>query len=201
MRSTYRNLQIIKHALQYYISRPNANEKDLAREKSLLERIEDEVEYYQKAYHIPKKEVEIMDIKEQMKEIMDASVTCDKCNYEFVLKEESIMKEKMEVKGLKFDLIYFYCPKCKKIYRASIQDRKYYLLVEELDKVRKQVRNNFGTFDTTKANKLNKKLKKKSNALKNHVLEMNDKFSGEFAFFVDNRGNRTIEYIENDNIN
>ena len=88
-----------------------------------------------------------MDFKEQMKEIMDASVTCDKCNYEFVLKEESIMKEKMEVKGLKFDLIYFYCPSCKKIYRASIQDRKYYLLVEELDKVRKQVRDNFGTFD------------------------------------------------------
>ena len=201
MRSTYRNLQIIKHALQYYISRPNANEKDLAREKSLLKRIEDEVEYYQKAYHIPKKEVEIMDIKEQMKEIMDASVTCDKCNHEFVIKEESIMKEKMEVKGLKFDLIYFYCPSCKKIYRASIQDRKYYLLVEELDKARKQVRDNFGTFDTTKANKLNKKLKKKSNALKNHVLEMNDKFSGEFAFFVDNKGNRTIEYIENDNIN
>lgn len=201
MRSTYRNLQIIKHALQYYISRPSANEKDLAREKSLLKRIEDEVEYYQKAYHIPKKEVEIMDIKEQMKEIMDASVTCDKCNHEFVIKEESIMKEKMEVKGLKFDLIYFYCPSCKKIYRASIQDRKYYLLVEELDKARKQVRDNFGTFDTTKANKLNKKLKKKSNALKNHVLEMNDKFSGEFAFFVDNKGNRTIEYIENDNIN
>lgn len=55
MRSTYRNLQIIKHALQYYISRPNANEKDLAREKSLLKRIEDEVEYYQKANHITKK--------------------------------------------------------------------------------------------------------------------------------------------------
>ena len=55
MRSTYRNLQIIKHALQYYIARPNANEKDLTREKDLLERIEDEVEYYQKVYHIPKK--------------------------------------------------------------------------------------------------------------------------------------------------
>ena len=55
MRSTYKNLQIIKHALQYYIARPNANEKDLAKEKSLLERIKDEVEYYQKAYHIPKK--------------------------------------------------------------------------------------------------------------------------------------------------
>lgn len=32
-----------------------SNEKDLAREKSLLKRIEDEVEYYQKAYHIKKK--------------------------------------------------------------------------------------------------------------------------------------------------
>ena len=36
MRSTYRNLQIIKHALQYYLTRPNADEKDLAREKNLL---------------------------------------------------------------------------------------------------------------------------------------------------------------------
>ena len=55
MRSTYRNLQIIKHAIKYYISRPNANEKDLAREKRLLKRIEDELEKYQKAYHNTKK--------------------------------------------------------------------------------------------------------------------------------------------------
>lgn len=57
MGNQYRRMQTIKHVLQYYITRPNADEKDLAREKSLLERIEDEVEYYQKAYHIPKKEV------------------------------------------------------------------------------------------------------------------------------------------------
>lgn len=56
MGNQYRRMQTIKHALQYYIARPNANEKDLTREKSLLERIEDEVEYYQKAYHIQKKE-------------------------------------------------------------------------------------------------------------------------------------------------
>ena len=40
MRSTYRNLQIIKHALQYYIARPNANEKDLVREKNLIKRVD-----------------------------------------------------------------------------------------------------------------------------------------------------------------
>lgn len=56
MGNQYRRMQTVKHALQYYITRPDASEKDLAREKSLLERIEDEVEYYQKAYHIQKKE-------------------------------------------------------------------------------------------------------------------------------------------------
>lgn len=43
MRSRYSNLQIIKHALQYYITRPNANEKDLVREKNLLKQVEEEV--------------------------------------------------------------------------------------------------------------------------------------------------------------
>lgn len=56
MGNQYRRMQTIKHALQYYITRPNANEKDLTREKSLLERIEDEVEIYQERNHIPKKE-------------------------------------------------------------------------------------------------------------------------------------------------
>lgn len=61
MRSTYKNLQIIKHALQYYITRPGASEKDLVREKNLLKRVEEEVEIYQERNHIPKKEVEIND--------------------------------------------------------------------------------------------------------------------------------------------
>ena len=56
MRSRYSNLQIIKHALQYYITRPNANEKDLVREKNLLKQVEEEVEIYQERYHISKKE-------------------------------------------------------------------------------------------------------------------------------------------------
>ena len=56
MRSTYRNLQIIKHALQYYIARPNANEKDLVREKNLIKRVEDDIERYEERHHIKKRE-------------------------------------------------------------------------------------------------------------------------------------------------
>ena len=39
MSTYYRNIQTIKHALQYYITRENASEKDLIREKNLLKKI------------------------------------------------------------------------------------------------------------------------------------------------------------------
>lgn len=61
MGTYYRKLQTVKHVLQYYITRPNANEKDLAREKNLLKQVEEEVEIFQERNHIPKKEVEIND--------------------------------------------------------------------------------------------------------------------------------------------
>ena len=56
MSTYYRKMQTIKHALQYYITRPNASKKDLVREKNLLKSVEEEVEIYQERNHIPKKE-------------------------------------------------------------------------------------------------------------------------------------------------
>ena len=56
MSTYYRKMQTVKHALQYYITRPEASEKDLVREKNLLKRVEEEVEIYQERNHIPKKE-------------------------------------------------------------------------------------------------------------------------------------------------
>ena len=56
MGAYYRKLQTVKHALQYYITRPNASKKDLVREKNLLKSVEEEVEIYQERNHNPKKE-------------------------------------------------------------------------------------------------------------------------------------------------
>jgi len=56
MSTYYRKMQTVKHALQYYITRPNASKKDLVREKNLLKSVEEEVEIYQERNHIPKKE-------------------------------------------------------------------------------------------------------------------------------------------------
>ncbi len=61
MSTYYRKMQTVKHALQYYITRPEASEKDLVREKNLLKSVEEEVEIYQERNHIPTKAVEIND--------------------------------------------------------------------------------------------------------------------------------------------
>ena len=56
MGNQYRRMQTVKHALQYYITRPNANEKDLLREKNLLKQVEEDIEWYEERHHIKKKE-------------------------------------------------------------------------------------------------------------------------------------------------
>lgn len=42
-RMGYVQMQIIKHALQYYIDRPNGTEHEKDQERSLLERLEKEI--------------------------------------------------------------------------------------------------------------------------------------------------------------
>ena len=41
--SPYTRKQIIKHALQYYIQRPDADPKDVHREKTVLRQVEEEL--------------------------------------------------------------------------------------------------------------------------------------------------------------
>lgn len=52
MSTYYRNIQTIKHALKYYITRESASEKNLIREKNLLKKIEEEVNEYKERKNI-----------------------------------------------------------------------------------------------------------------------------------------------------
>jgi hypothetical protein len=36
-------MQIIKHALQYYVTRPNASSKEIKQEQAVLEKVEEEI--------------------------------------------------------------------------------------------------------------------------------------------------------------
>jgi hypothetical protein len=48
----YKKLQIIKHALQHYIERPGASEKDVNQEKHVLEDITEQVDTLKEKYGI-----------------------------------------------------------------------------------------------------------------------------------------------------
>lgn len=49
----YKELQILKHSLQYYITRPDATLKDIETEKRLLAKVTNEVEKTKERYDIP----------------------------------------------------------------------------------------------------------------------------------------------------
>lgn len=48
----YRNMQIIKHALQYYITRPNATSKEIKQEQAVLGKVEEEIEMFKEVKRI-----------------------------------------------------------------------------------------------------------------------------------------------------
>jgi hypothetical protein len=48
----YKDLQIIKHALQHYVERENATKKDVETEQRLLEKVTNEVDELKEKYGI-----------------------------------------------------------------------------------------------------------------------------------------------------
>lgn len=56
MSNEYRDAQIVKHALQYYINPPNASELDLKREQKVLDKITNQVKDMQENWDIKNKE-------------------------------------------------------------------------------------------------------------------------------------------------
>lgn len=48
----YRDMQIIKHALQYYITRPFATSKEIKQDQALLEKVEEKIETFKEIKRI-----------------------------------------------------------------------------------------------------------------------------------------------------
>lgn len=49
----YTQSQTVKHALNYYLNRQDATEKEIEQEKRLLEKLEENIELKKEVYHIP----------------------------------------------------------------------------------------------------------------------------------------------------
>lgn len=137
-----------------------------------------------------------MKIKKQNQQ--KSKIVCDECKHEFYLDSVGINEAIIELNGVLVTLVYFACPKCDKIYRISIQDKRYYELVEDLEKTKKRIRRNFGKNNIAKAEMLNSMVFKKKERLANYVQAVNQMFTGTFTFVAsenNNKENRKIKYL------
>ena len=137
-----------------------------------------------------------MKIKKQNQQ--KSKIVCDECKHEFYLDSVGINEAIVELNGVLVTLVYFACPKCDKIYRISIQDKRYYELVEDLEKTKKRIRRSFGKNNIEKAEMLNSMVFKKKERLANYVQAVNQMFTGTFTFVAsenNNKENRKIKYL------
>ena len=127
-----------------------------------------------------------------------AIIVCDECKHEFYLDAVGIHEAIVELNGVPVTLVYFACPKCNKIYRISIQDRRYYELVEDLEKAKKKrTRRNHGSNNQEMARMLNSMVFKKKQRLEEYVDKVNKMFPGTFTFVAseNNHKEQTIKYL------
>ena len=130
-----------------------------------------------------------------------AIIVCDECKHEFYLDAVGIHEAIVELNGVPVTLVYFACPKCNKIYRISIrisiQDRRYYELVEDLEKTKKRIRRNHGSNNQEMARMLNSMVFRKKQRLEEYVDKVNKMFSGTFTFVAseNNHKEQTIKYL------
>lgn len=130
-------------------------------------------------------------------EVNDAMIKCDNCKEEFSLGSVKIDEATVEIKRQKIKLIYFTCPKCNKIYRIMLKDKQYDILKADLEKAKMRIRKNNGSGNEESARLLNSMVIKKHNRLRNHVDNLQKKFSGTFTFVAseNNHEDKIIKYL------
>ena len=124
-------------------------------------------------------------------------VKCDECEHEFILEAVGIHEAIVQLNGVPVTLVYFACPKCNKIYRVSIQDKRYYELKEDLEKTKKRIRRNHGSNNDEMARMLNSMVVRKHERLKAYVDKVNKMFTGTFTFVAseNNQEEKSIKYL------
>lgn len=122
---------------------------------------------------------------------------CDECEHEFLLNSADIKEQIVELNKTPVMLVYFTCPKCNKIYRVSIQDKRYYELKEDLEKTKKRIRRNHGSNNVEMARMLNSMVVKKHERLAAYVKKVNETFNGTFTFVAseNNQEEKSIIYL------
>lgn len=126
-----------------------------------------------------------------------ATVYCDECKHEFSMDSVDIKEVTVDLYGQALTLVYFTCPKCNKIYRITLKDKRYEELKEDLERTKNRIRKNLGSRNDEKARMLNDMVMKKLQRSKNHLKNLNNRFPGTFTFVAseNNHEDKIIKYL------
>lgn len=124
-------------------------------------------------------------------------VICDECKHEFSLDAVGIHEAIVKLNNVPVVLVYFACPKCNRIYRVSIQDKRFYELKEDLEKTKKRIRKIKGNNKREKAEMLDTMVRKKLQRLYAYQEKVNEMFPGTFVFVTseNNSEEKSIKYL------
>lgn len=124
-------------------------------------------------------------------------IRCDDCEHEFSVNTVNIKEAIINLDGQVLKLVYFACPKCNKIYRVALKDKRYEELIEDLEKTKNRIRKNYGSGNDEFASLLNSMVNKKHKRLKNHTDNLNKKYPGTFTFVAseNNHEEKIIKYL------
>lgn len=122
---------------------------------------------------------------------------CDDCNFEFLLNADHINEAVVDIDGQQLTLVYYTCPKCSKIYRIILKDKRYEELAEDLVRTKNRIRKNHGSNNFEFARVLDGMVRKKHERLRNYVDRLNKQFPGTFTFVVseNNQKDKFIKYL------
>lgn len=122
---------------------------------------------------------------------------CDECDHTFLLNAAYINEVKVEVNDQDLTLVYYTCPKCNKIYRITLKDKRYEELAEDLERTKNRIRKNHGSNNFEFARMLDGMVRKKHERLRNYVDRLNKQFPGTFTFMVseNNQKDKFIKYL------
>lgn len=122
---------------------------------------------------------------------------CDECDHTFLLNAAYINESLVEINGQTLTLVYYTCPKCNKIYRITLKDKRYEELAEDLERTKNRIRKNHGSNNDELARVLDTMVRKKHERLRSHVDRLNKQFPGTFTFVVseNNQKDKFIKYL------
>lgn len=121
-------------------------------------------------------------------------IVCDKCKHGFSLNAVNIKESPIDIGDDKLILMYFECPKCKKIYRVTLKDEKSEELLQILKKTEQKLKERKGCASIELVRKLEGMVNVRKEQYEYYINMLNNHYSGCFKY-EKSKGKKRIVYL------